>query len=69
MINEAEYQKYWKDRREREAKAKELFKTLKECQKEFNWPHFKDDNMLFSYARVKGLLSRDELLILRNYLY
>lgn len=69
MINEAEYQRYWKDRIEGEAKAKELFKTLKECQKEFNWPQFKDDNMLFSYARVKGLLSRDELLILRNYLY
>ena len=48
MINEIEYRRYWNDWYAGEAKAKELLKTVKECQKEFNWPEFKDDKTVMS---------------------
>lgn len=47
MIDEVAYRRYWDDWNKGEAKAKELLKTVKECQKEFNWPEFKDDKTLF----------------------
>lgn len=68
MINEIEYRQYWNDWHAGEAKAKELLKTIKECQKEFNWPEFKDDKTLCFFAKTRGLLSSDELQTIYKYL-
>lgn len=67
-MNELEWYHFVKHAKEVSKKGKELLETLKDLSESENWPETikNDKRKLIFYAKIKGLLNREEYELLRD---